>query len=86
MTVLDQDRNLARQPIHNEEEVMSNTMEISVGEIMDLAAWVEKQGLKRSHPVTVEYTQTGIGTALEAKIKLTEDSGIFKDFTDYESW
>jgi hypothetical protein len=61
-------------------------LKMSAGELADLAAWVEKQGLKRNHEVHLEQAQTGIGTTLVAKIHLTEDSGIFKDFTDYESW
>lgn len=63
-----------------------NAMRISVGEIATLAAWVEKQGLKSNHEVRLEQTQTGIGNAIIAKIRMTEDEGIFKDITDYDCW
>jgi hypothetical protein len=63
-----------------------NAMRISVGEIATLAAWVEKQGLKSNHTVRLEQTQTGIGNAITAKILMTDDEGIFKDITDYDTW
>ena len=63
-----------------------NAMRISVGEIATLAAWVEKQGLNSNHEVRLEQTQTGIGNAIIAKIRMTEDEGIFKDITDYDCW
>jgi hypothetical protein len=61
-------------------------LKMSAGELADLAAWVEQQGLKRNHEVRLEQVQTGIGCTLVGKIHLTEDSGIFKDFTDYDTW
>jgi hypothetical protein len=64
-----------------------NRMTLCVGEIMELAAWVEKQGLKRTHRVEVEQdNNSGIGTSTVAKIRMTEDSGIFKDITDFDLW
>lgn len=61
-------------------------MRMSVGEVMKLAKWLETKGLKDNHEVIIETTATGIGTAVEAKVKMTEDEGLFIDLTDYDSW
>lgn len=66
---------------------MSTRMEFNVGEIMDLAAWVEKLGLKRTHRVTVEQDSgNGIGVATQAMVKTSESEGVFIDLTDYDLW
>lgn len=61
-------------------------MRMSVGEVMKLAKWLESKGLKSTHEVEIESTETGIGNHLEAKIRMTEDEGLFIDLTDYDTW
>jgi hypothetical protein len=61
-------------------------MRMNVGEVMKLAKWLEAKGLESTHQVDIETTATGIGTHVEAKVKMTEDEGIFIDLTDYDSW
>jgi hypothetical protein len=62
-------------------------MEMNIGEVLDLAAWLEKHGLKRTHRVVIEQEcGNGIGTATQARVKTTESEGIFIDITDYDVW
>lgn len=61
-------------------------MRMSVNEVMKLARWLEKKGLKDTHEVVIEYTETGIGQVLVAKVKTTDDEGLFIDLSDYENW
>lgn len=61
-------------------------MKLSVGEVMKLAKWLETKGLKDTHEVIIESTATGIGSVVEAKVRMTEDEGIFIDLTDYDTW
>jgi hypothetical protein len=66
---------------------MNTKMEMCVGEILDLAAWVEKLGLKRTHRVTIEQSSGGgIGVATQAMVKTSESEGVFIDITDYDMW
>jgi len=66
---------------------MITKMEMNVGEILDLATWLEKHGLKRTHRVVIEQEWgNGIGTATQARVKTTESEGIFIDITDYDVW
>jgi hypothetical protein len=67
--------------------MMITKAEFCVGEILDLAVWLEKNGLKRTHRVIVEQeTGNGIGTATQARVRVTESEGIFIDITDYDVW
>jgi hypothetical protein len=67
--------------------MMITKVEFCVGEILDLAAWLERNGLKRTHRVVVEQdVGNGIGTATQASVKMTESEGIFIDITDYDTW
>jgi len=59
---------------------------MNVGEIMDLARWVEQKGLAKNHRVEISFSHTGIGTAIQALTKMTETEGIFVDITDYDCW
>lgn len=66
---------------------MNTKMEMCVGEIMDLAAWVERTGLDRSHRVIIEQDSgSGIGTSTHARTNMTKTEGIFIDLTDYDMW
>lgn len=57
---------------------------MNVGEIMDLARWVEQKGLAKNHRVEITFSHIGIGTAIQALTKMTETEGIFIDITDYD--
>lgn len=61
-------------------------IKLSVGEITKLAKWLETKNLKDNDEVIISTEATGIGTSVEAKIKITEDEGIFIDLTDYDNW
>lgn len=61
-------------------------MRMSVKEINTLAKWCEEKNMKDNHEVIIETTQTGIGSHVEARVRLTETEGIFIDLTDYDSW
>lgn len=66
---------------------MSDTVTVAymnVGEIMELARWVEQKGLAKTHRIEITYTHTGIGTAIKAMTNMTEKEGIFIDLTDYD--
>ena len=66
---------------------MNTRMEMCVGEILDLAAWVEKLGLQRKHHVVIEQSSGGgIGFATQAQVKTSENEGVFIDITDYDMW
>jgi hypothetical protein len=71
---------------HADQFIEDDEMKMSVGEVLKLAKWLETKGLKETHEVIIETTQTGIGTCVEAKIRMTEDEGLFIDLTDYDSW
>ena len=86
MSVLDLVRIQTRRPIYNEDD-MNTKMEFCAGEILDLAAWLEKNGLKRDHQVFVEQDSgNGIGVATRARVNMTPTEGIFIDITDYDMW
>lgn len=61
-------------------------MRMNVSEVRKLAKWLETKGLKDTHQVFIEYTETGIGQVLVAKVKMTDDEGIYIDLSDYENW
>jgi adenylosuccinate synthase len=71
---------------HADQFIEDSEMKISVGEVLKLAKWLETKGLKETHEVIIETTSTGIGTCVEAKVRMTEDEGLFIDLTDYDSW
>ena len=69
------------------EDDMTVKIEMCVGEIMDLAAWLERNGLDRTHHVVIEQDSgSGIGTATQARVEMTKTEGIFINLTDYDMW
>jgi len=66
---------------------MSMRMKLSAGEILDIAAWVEKLGFNRGHEIIIEQdSNSGIGTSITARTNTSEKEGIFIDVTDYDTW
>ena len=61
-------------------------MRMKVGEVARLHAWLESKGLKQDHSVDIEIDDTVLGGTVIAKVKMTEDEGIFIDLTDYTDW
>ena len=59
---------------------------LSISELCKLADWVEAKNLKPNQSVTIESIATGIGCVLIAKVKTSEDEGIFYDLTNYDTW
>lgn len=61
-------------------------MKLNAGEILDIAAWIQKNKFERTHDIIIEQTQTGMGMGVEAKASTSEKEGIFIDVTDYDTW
>jgi hypothetical protein len=56
---------------------------LSVKELNTLIEWTSS---KKFEQITITQTSTGIGPATKAVINTSEDEGIWKNLTDYESW
>lgn len=63
-------------------------IELTFQDIMSIAHWIEgyRDPDKQPQFVTIKHTHTGIGPAIEAYIELKEGEGVWKNFTNYDSW
>lgn len=64
---------------------MIETLTFTCKELYDLYKWIDDMDPK-PRLIKIYSTQTGIGQSLRAEIDNGEGEGIYKDFTDYESW
>jgi hypothetical protein len=67
------------------EKAMIETLTFTCKELYDLYKWIDDMDPK-PRLIKIYSTQTGIGQSLRAEIDNGEGEGIYKDFTDYESW
>jgi hypothetical protein len=61
------------------------TINLSINELKKLVEWLETIEPK-PHVIYISTEATGIGTAVRAEIKTSEDEGLWKDLTDYDNW
>jgi hypothetical protein len=73
------------KPERKVEKVVTETLTFTCKELYDLYKWIDAMDPK-PHLIKIYSTQTGIGPSLRAEIDNGEGEGIYKDFTDYESW
>lgn len=52
----------------------------------ELATLIEWAADKKVDKITITQSSTGIGPATKAMIYTSEDEGMWKNLTDYESW
>lgn len=64
---------------------METSIEIGIGELEDLNAWIEKMDPK-PRVIKIINTPTGIGVGLRAEVVTQDGEGRWKDLTDYENW
>lgn len=56
---------------------------LNAKELAKLIEWVAD---KKIDKITITQSPTGIGPATKAMIYSSEDEGMWKNLTDYESW
>lgn len=61
-------------------------MKLTMKEIQNIAQWLKDRGLSDDVKVEIESEPTGIGTSLTVMVETKEGEGIWKDFTDYDTW
>lgn len=61
-------------------------IKLSVKQLNQIASWIATRDLADTNTVEISMIETGIGPWIEAKVELTEGEGIWRDFTDHESW
>ncbi len=61
-------------------------MKFTMKEFQQIAQWLKDRGLSDNVEVHVKQEHTGIGTALTVMVATKDGEGIWKDFTDYDSW
>jgi len=61
------------------------SVKLRLEDIRRLAAWADTLG-PRNIPIEIKVTQTNIGQTVIAFAETDEGSGVWKDFTDYDSW
>ena len=66
--------------------IMEYVVKLTMKEMQSIAQWLKDRGLSDNVPVTIKSDQTGIGTTLMVLVETRENEGIWKDFTDYDSW
>ena len=61
-------------------------MKLTMKEIQTIAQWLKDRGLSDDVKVEIESEATGIGTSLTVMVETKDGEGIWKDFTDYDTW
>ena len=61
-------------------------MKLIMKEFQQIAQWLKDRGLSDNVEVHVKQEPTGIGMALTVMVVTKDGEGIWKDFTDYDSW
>ena len=67
---------------------IKNSIRISIGDAMLISHWMETYRNPDKQPqfITIETIDTGVGQAIRAFIETKKGEGVWKDFTDYNSW
>jgi len=62
-------------------------LKLTVNDLREMVYWIDKVGVENTAVVTITVSSSsGIGPSIEAKIETQQGQGVWKDFTDYESW
>ena len=64
------------------------TLRLTMKDLMLINYWMEgfRDPNKQPQFVIIEAVETGIGQSVKAYIETDKGQGVWKDFTDYESW
>jgi hypothetical protein len=65
---------------------MEYVVKFTMKEFQSIAQWLKDRGLSDNVPVSIKSEQTGIGSTLMVLVETKDGEGIWKDFTDYDSW
>ena len=65
---------------------MEYAVKLTMKEFQLVAQWLKDRGLSDNVSVTIKSGQTGIGATLMVMVETKDGEGIWKDFTDYDSW
>lgn len=65
---------------------MEYAVKLTMKELQLVAQWLKDRGLSDNVSVTIKREQTGIGATLMVMVETKDGEGIWKDFTDYDSW
>lgn len=65
---------------------MEYVVKLTMKEIQTIAQWLKDRGLSDNVTVAIKSEQTGIASTLIALVETKDGEGIWKDFTDYDSW
>ena len=61
-------------------------MKLTMKEIQTIAQWLKDRGLSDNVTVAIKSEHTSIGTGLMVLVETKDGEGIWKDFTDYDTW
>lgn len=67
------------------EEVKHNVF-LNVNDLRSIVEWLDSLKVEYNPNINIILTPTGIADAIEVKVTTKDGEGIWKDFTDYESW
>lgn len=65
---------------------MEYVVKFTMKEFQTIAQWLKDRGLSDNVTVAIKSEQTGIASTLIALVETKDGEGIWKDFTDYDSW
>lgn len=67
---------------------MKNLSELTLTakQLAEIAQWLSAQSVEARAKVTVRITETGIGPSLVALVEISDGSGIWRNFTEYDTW
>jgi hypothetical protein len=62
-------------------------VKLTVNDLRKMIHWIDSEGVENTAVVEIMVSSSsGIGQGIEAKIETGKGQGVWKDFTDYESW
>lgn len=63
-----------------------NEITLNAKQLAEIAQWLSAQSVSPRADVKIRVTNTGIGPSLMALVEQSEGAGIWRDFTEYDTW